>query len=317
VAVPGVFISYRREDSSGYAGRLFDILAGHFGRDRIYMDIDTIKGGDDFAAVIDEKVGQCDVLLAVIGEKWLTAAGEHGDRRLDMPGDFVRQEIAKALERSVRVIPVLVGGASIPQPDDLPPDLRPLSVHQAMDLRDAHFHADADLLIDLLHKTVPGIGRPRDVRWRRFVLAALAVVAVAGMAGGLILSRQAKPPVRSSPASAPAQPVAPLVNVAGKWKATIRYDWGDTYAETFDFEVAGSELSGTASLLGRDRGIFDGKIDGGRISFMTKSLTSLGDKTYEDKHFYKGTVEGDTITFSLLTDSGAESHVPVRFTATR
>ena len=142
-------------------------------------------------------------------------------------------------------------------------------------------------------------------------------VAVAGLAVGLIAIRQAKRSVRSNPASAVQRPVAPLVDVAGKWKATVRYDWGDTYAETFDFEVAGPELSGTASLLGHDRGIFDGKIDGGRVSFMTKSLTSVDDKTYEDKHFYKGTVEGSTIRFSLLTDSRAESHVPVHFTATR
>jgi hypothetical protein len=315
--VPGVFISYRREDSSGYAGRLFDILSARFGRDRTYMDIDTIKGGDDFAAVIDEKVGQCDVLLAMIGEKWLTVTGEHGERRLDMPRDFVRLEIAKALERGVRVIPVLVGGAGMPQPDDLPKDLRPLSVHQAMDLRDAHFHADADLLIALLNKTVPGIGRPPDGRWRRFALAAVAVAAVAALAGGLFLSRQPKPPVQPNPESVVRTPIAPAVKVAGRWTATVKYDWGDTYTETFDFEIAGLELSGTASLLGRDRGIFDGRIDGGRVSFMTKSQTSLGDKTYEDKHFYKGTVEGDTIRFSLLTDSGAESHVPVHFTATR
>ncbi len=112
----------------------------------------------------------CDVLLAVIGERWLTSTGENGTRRLDMPGDFVRLEIAKALERGVRVIPVLVGGATMPHPDDLPDDLRPLSVHQAMDLRDAHFHADAELLIDVLNKTVPSIAdRPRRRRSNRFV----------------------------------------------------------------------------------------------------------------------------------------------------
>src|ERR1700730_863266 len=70
-AVSGVFISYRREDSSGYAGRLFDILSVRFGREHTYMDLDTIKGGDNFAAVIDEKIGLCNVLLAVIGERWL------------------------------------------------------------------------------------------------------------------------------------------------------------------------------------------------------------------------------------------------------
>ena len=98
----------------------------------------------------------------------------------------------------------------------------------------------------------------------------------------------------------------------------MKYDWpGAVYDETFSFEVASSELSGTASLLGVDHGIFDGKIEGDQISFMTKSLTSLDDQTYQDKHYYKGTVERDTIRFSMLTDSSVESHVPVHFTAKR
>jgi len=314
----GVFISYRREDSSGYAGRLFDILSVRFGREHTYMDLDTIKGGDNFAAVIEEKISQCDVLLAVIGERWLTITGENGSRRLDMPADFVRLEIAKALERGVRVIPVLVGGAPMPRAEDLPEDLRPLTDHQAMDLRDAHFHADADLLIDVLDKTVPAFASPpQNAKSRRFDAAIAAVVVIAAVLGGLLLFRQMKPAVQKNQDSAARKPNAPAINVSGKWRATVKYDWGDTYAETFDFEVAGPELSGTASLFQHDRGIFDGKIDGNRIGFMTKSQTSLNEKTFEDKHYYKGTLDGDTIRFSMLTDSGAESHVPIHFTATR
>jgi hypothetical protein len=345
----GVFISYRREDSSGYAGRLFDILSARFGRENIYMDLDTIKGGDNFETVIEEKTSQCDVLLAVIGEKWVTIAGANGSRRLDMADDFVRLEIAKALERGVRVIPVLVGGATMPHPDDLPNDLRPLSLHQAMDLRDAHFHADADLLMDELSKTVPSItSQPRKLRSRGLTLAVLSVVAVAVIVGGILVFRQMKPAAHPNPdavaqkRSAPADEPVPSAQAAiatdkskspeaksespgtghadvnGKWKATVKYDWpGAVYDETFNFEVDGSELSGTASLLGADHGIFDGKIEGDKIRFMTKSLTELDDKTYQDQHYYKGTVEGNTIRFSMLTDSSVESHVPVLFTAKR
>jgi len=342
----GVFISYRREDSGGYAGRLFDILSANFGRENTYMDIDTIKGGDNFEAVIEEKVSQCDVLLAVIGERWLTITGADGSRRLDMAGDFVRLEITKALERGVRVIPVLVGGATVPHVDDLPNDLRPLSVHQAMDLRDAHFHADAEQLMNELKKAVPSItSRPRKLKSTRLALAVSSVLAVAVIVGGILVFLHVKPAAhkitdsasekRSAPAdgSVPsAQAANPTAieadkskssnkgpaNVNYKWKATVKYDWpGAVYDETFSFETAGSELSGTASLLGVDHGIFDGKIEGDQISFMTKSLTTLDDKTYEDKHYYKGTVEGDTIRFSMLTDSSVDSHVPVRFTAKR
>jgi hypothetical protein len=317
--MPGIFISYRREDSSGYAGRLFDILSTRFGREHTYMDLDTIKGGDNFVAVIEDKVRQCEVLLALIGERWLTITGEDGTtRRLDLPGDFVRLEIAKALERNVRVIPVLVGGATMPHEADLPADLRPLAVHQAMDLRDAHFHADADLLIDLLNRTAPGLGDRPKPTWLKY--AAASALAIAVLLGGAVLYRQPRAESRATPAPVaptPATTTVPAANVAGMWHASVKYDWGDTSAETFDFEVTGQEISGTASLLGYPRGIFDGKIDGNRLSFMTKSQTLLGDKTFEDKHYYKGTVDGDTIQFTLLTDSSVESHIPVRFAATR
>jgi hypothetical protein len=340
----GVFISYRRQDSSGYAGRLFDILSAHLGRENTYLDLDTIMGGDNFETVIEEKISQCDVLLAVIGERWLTSMGINGSRRLDMEGDFVRLEIAKALERGVRVIPVLVGGATMPHQDDLPSDLRPLSLHQAMDLRDAHFHADGEQLMDELDETVPVItSGPRKLKSKRWVRAASSILAVAVIVGGILVFRQMKPADHPNSNSAdqkrhaPAdggipsvQAVDPITtvqlaspdkgsaDVKGKWKATVKYDWpGAVYNETFNFRVEGSELSGTASLLGVDRGIFDGKIEGDHVRFMTKSLTKLDDKTYQDQNHYKGLVAGDTIRFSLLTDSGAESHVPVLFTAKR
>jgi hypothetical protein len=339
----GVFISYRREDSSGYAGRLFDILSARFGRENTYMDIDTIRGGDNFVAVIEEKISLCDVLLAVIGERWLTSTAENGTRRLEMAGDFVRLEIAKALERGVRVIPVLVGGATMPHQDELPDDLRPLSARQAMDLRDAHFRADAELLIDALNQTIPSIAnRPWKAKSNRFFLWISFFLAVAALVGGILLSRQVKKPTaRANPDSssqrqiAPANGPAPSVqanptdadktekptkappDVSGEWKATAKY-WDEaTYAETFDFEVVGTELSGTASFHGESLNIFDGKIAGNRISFMTKSLTGLGDKTYEDKQYYKGTVEGDTIRFSMLIDSSISQNPPYHFTAKR
>ena len=95
--VPKVFISYRRADTAGYAGRLYDILSAQFGRNNTYMDLDTIVGGDDFTAVIEEKISASDALVAVIGDRWLTIAEENGSRRLDNPRDFVRIEVAKAL----------------------------------------------------------------------------------------------------------------------------------------------------------------------------------------------------------------------------
>ena len=338
----GVFISYRREDSGGYAGRLFDILSVHFGKENIYMDLDTIKGGDNFATVIEDKIGQCDALLAVIGERWLTCTGADGSRRLDLEHDYVRMEIAKALERGVRVIPVLVGGAKMPHQPDLPDDLRLLALHQAMDLRDAHFHTDADQLMDVLKQTVPSIAsRPRKVKPQRLAVAASCVLAAAVIVGGGLVFWHVKSTAHPDPAAlqgsalangavTPAQAVNSIdagksqnpgkgpADIHGKWKATVTYDWpGAVYEETFNFEVTGEELSGTASFLRVDRGIFDGKIEGNRVSFVTKTIATMDDKTSQDVHSYKGTVEGDTIRFTMLTDSSVESHVPVHFTASR
>ena len=126
------------------------------------MDLDTIEGGDDFIAVIEAKINLSDVLLAVIGTRWLTVTEANGGRRLDNPGDFVRNEIGKALERGIRVIPVLVGGAVMPRADELPDELRALSERQAVDIRDSHFHADAQQLADA---PAPGPARRSLSAW--------------------------------------------------------------------------------------------------------------------------------------------------------
>jgi hypothetical protein len=331
--MPGVFISYRREDSGGYTGRLFDILSAEFGRDYTYMDLDTIEGGDDFASVINQKISVADVLVAVIGDRWLTVKDGNGTRRLDNPRDFVRIEIAEALQRGIRVIPVLVAGAAMPPAPDLPNDLRALCERQAVEIRDSHFHEDAQRLTRVLHSSLHGLAfRPEKLSVKRLVAVLLGVAALVGVC--TLLFHQRRPAVprisklqrqeTASPAAAPVPaagaaalqnaPQAPL-DIAGKWRATVKYDWGDTYQESFDFELDGQELSGTAGLLGEARTLQEGKLTGNRISFVTKTLTVLGSDQYEDTHRYKGTVEGETIRFTLVTESRATGHTPVHFIA--
>ena len=110
---PRLFISYRREDSIAYAGRLYDHLSAHFGADRVFMDIGQIEAGDDFVKVLDSEIAASDVVIALIGPAWLNASNENG-RRLDQPDDFVCHELAAALRQGKRLIPVLVGGATMP-----------------------------------------------------------------------------------------------------------------------------------------------------------------------------------------------------------
>ena len=147
----GIFVSYRRDDASGHAGRLADRLVEHFGRKRIFMDIDTIEPGEDFVTVIENAVGSCEVLIAVIGQKWLSATGSG---RLDNPNNFVRLEIGTALRRNIRVIPVLVQRASMPKPQDLPEDLLKLTRRNAIELSDLRWQSDVDQLIDVLERVL-------------------------------------------------------------------------------------------------------------------------------------------------------------------
>ena len=135
----GIFVSYRRDDASGHAGRLADRLVEHFGRNRIFMDIDTIEPGEDFVTVIENAVGSCDILIAIIGQKWLSGSGSG---QLDNPNNFVRLEIATALRRDIRVIPVLVQRASMPKTQDLPEDLVKLTRRNAVELSDLRWQND-------------------------------------------------------------------------------------------------------------------------------------------------------------------------------
>lgn len=155
----GVFISYRRSESAYASGWLFDRLAARFGVERVFKDVDGIQPGDDFVQVIDAALGSCSVVLAVIGPLWSTVADDTGRRRLDDPHDFVAQEIAAALQRGIRLVPVLVDGAGMPSAADLPDRLAGLANRQALELRPDRFASDAGHLIELLASLL-GVGGP-------------------------------------------------------------------------------------------------------------------------------------------------------------
>lgn len=125
VAKRKIFISYRRENDAGHAGWISNLsdLEREFD---IFMDVDTIRLGTDFVEAINEAVAKCDVLIALIGRSWLDLRDEAGDRRLDNPNDFVRLEIAAALQRQIPVIPILIDGAKIPNAAQLPADVQQL-----------------------------------------------------------------------------------------------------------------------------------------------------------------------------------------------
>ncbi len=159
----GVFISYRREETAAYAGRIRDRLVQEFGQDQIFMDIDTIELGVDFTKVIDEAVAEVDVLLCIIGRNWLTIKDGNGKPRIDDPTDFVHLEIANAIKRDIRVIPILVKNAEMPTAHQLPPDLLLLSKRNTLKLSDTRFHTDVDQLIKSIQKQLHSTGsKPVD-----------------------------------------------------------------------------------------------------------------------------------------------------------
>ncbi|HKG11949.1 MAG TPA: toll/interleukin-1 receptor domain-containing protein [Pyrinomonadaceae bacterium] len=144
----GVFISYRRSEAAAYAGRLYDRLAARFGRERVFIDTENIGWGEDFVEAITSAAESCAVMIALISRGWSRGAG--GESDLD---DYVRREVATALGRKIRVIPILIQGASMPAPKELPEDLSPLVRRNALALSDTRWERDVEDLI----KTLEGL----------------------------------------------------------------------------------------------------------------------------------------------------------------
>ena len=158
-----ILINYRRDDSLGSAGRLYDRLVDHLSREKVFMDVDAIEPGVDFVEVIERAIGNCDVFVAVIGPDWLTITDDEGRRRLENPDDFVRLEIAAALERDIRVIPVLVKEATMPRTVDLPDNLKSLARRNAIEISHTRFDTDADRLIRAIERAIEQVERNKVV----------------------------------------------------------------------------------------------------------------------------------------------------------
>ena len=186
----GVFLSYRREDTSHLAGRVADRLALRFGADRVFVDVESLEPGLDFAEAIQQAADNCLVMLVLIGPRWSAAADPEGRRRLADPDDFVSLEVRTGLaHEQVRVVPVLVDGAPMPHETELPDGLRQLAGKQAVRLDHESFSSDLTALLDRVGSVV---GERRPPRWifgrpRRAAAAAAAVLLAVGAAGWTVL----------------------------------------------------------------------------------------------------------------------------------
>src|SRR4029453_5992000 len=183
-----VFISYRRQETAWPARQLYDVLVAELGADRVFKDVDNIEPGDDFVERIQSAVGSCQVLLALIGPRWLTITDAKGERRLDGPEDFVRLEVETALSRDdVRVIPILVDDAKMPRPQDLPTELAALTRRQAVEINPVDF--DTRRLTRVLNDTFKDVRREPS--------------SISGASAGLGLDESSTPPVPPGEASPP------------------------------------------------------------------------------------------------------------------
>ena len=176
----GTFISYRRDDAAGYAGRLHESLERRLGG-QLFRDVDTLQPGQDFVKAIEARLAVCKVMLVIIGREWLDARNTAGTRRLDDPFDFVRLEIAAGLARpDVLVVPVLVEGASMPAAVQLPDNMQALARRHAVSVRDETWDADVDRLAAVVEKVAPPA--PLDG-----VARALKPKTIAAVAGAITL----------------------------------------------------------------------------------------------------------------------------------
>lgn len=316
--MPLFFLSYRRDDSAGYAGRLSDALERRFGEGAVFRDVDDIPPGAEFEQVIVERLAQVHGVLVLIGQRWLDASDEMG-RRLERTDDIVRREIELALQSGKPVIPVLVADAQMVSATDLPPSMSALAGRHASALRDAAWMSDLRRLEQALadlpgvpdsgggrerdSDEVPAGGNPRSAQGRRRIAGAVAVAAmlVAALSWWVIGRDDIDP-----------------AGVAGVWTGRVNYPWGGSMDERFEFVVLGEELMGSAGYLGLPRGIESGRLIEGRLRFSSRTeVVSGNDPPRELTHRYVGTPGAGQIAFSLHTTGAGSAEPVVRFTVRR
>ena len=279
----GIFISYRRQDAAGHAGRLFDRLVVRYGDAHVFMDYHDLPPGVDFATAIESNLLQASVVLAVMGPHWIDVRDADGRPRLAQPEDFVRRELLSALAAGKRVIPVLVGGAQIPAEEQLPTELAALVRLQACELRDSRFDDDLKALLETLPAAVP---------------------AEAGREKGTDLFSAAEN--RSVPFS-----------LRGRWLAKVSYPWQAEVTERFELEQDGDDFYGTGTFLAAEHPLENIELLDDGLKFSLRSEALMGDERRQITHNYRVRQEGDTLQIRMQSSGGFNDGPPLKFTARR
>jgi TIR domain-containing protein len=337
----GIFISYRRADSAAdMTDRVYEHLVRRW-QGCVFMDIDSLKAGDLFAKAIEQSLQNCAVMLVMIGHYWASLTDEQGARRIDNPGDYPRMEVAAALKRGIRVIPVLVGNTPLPKREELPRDIAGLLDRQVLRLSREEFDADMERLISSVAQELP------RKTWTEMPLQTLAVAVVLLLFGilayftlGHRLFPQKSPTKDSSSSKNVAESAVPsidrkhrvdtpqtidagtapqgsipstgVLNISGKWRtARIQNVYSPDEASTivFEFTQSGDTVMGTVTEttdeVRNTTGIVDGKIRDTVVSFYTNGETTWeSGNTIPYKEMYIGVLQkaGREIAFRRFDD---------------
>lgn len=278
-----VFLSYRREDSAGYAGRLSEHLGSILGAEHIFMDVQDIAPGQDFAEAIEKTISACQAVIVIIGPHWAADLKQRGGRE-----DFVLHEVSVALRRNVTVIPVLVAGATMPSAAQLPESIAALSRRQALEIRDARFEDDIKVLARAL-RHAPGFSkfsvgsRRRTPAW---ILAA-AVLAIAGT--GAYLWKQPRKP-------------GPGPGIDGVWIAEMQKPNQRAFRVRLNLASSAGRLTGAVAYPTGDGTIQDGTLKGNRLTFFTTHVPQFASEPATIR--WSGVIEISQIRLTAADENG-------------
>lgn len=302
-----IFISYRREDSAGYARALHEALAQTYGHERVFIDVDDIAAGQRFAEVIGHALGRSAVLLVLIGPRW-TGPREGATARLHDAQDFVRREVEAGLHQGLHVVPVLLDGTPLPSPAALPASLRPLLERHALTLRSQDFKADLAQLMTALQHPLGEAGPPgpspcaQQPGRRRLLVLGATGLGLAAAATGVGWWAQRGPQA---------------ADFVGTWEAEVTYPWPNAvYTERIQLRRDGDALAGSASFLRVPRVIGQVQLDAQGLRFSTRSSSEDGVNRWDDLHRYRLQRLGDgQLAVEMQTESQGVARPPLHFTA--
>jgi len=319
--VANIFISYRREDAAGHAGRLCDRLSARFGHPRVFMDLQDIAPGQNFARSIDDTIAACKCVVVVIGPRWV----ESLQKRTQGAEDFVQHEIAAALRRDVTIIPVLVGGARMPTVGQLPPALSALSYRNALEVRDERFDDDVARLADAIGAHVGGDAGLSGLRHSTRARVVAALLVLAGLTGALVAWRMLRPApiettttVQSTATPAPAPPVSattvapvsPARAFDGDWIAEVQKEGQPPFRIRLTFVVTGDAITGMVRYPTGDGPVLEARMAGNVLTFHTSHVPQFESTPAIIR--YQAEAGADEIRFTATDDYGIAKGVARR-----